>query len=50
MKLFFTIVYIRIISLRLNFVDHPLMEYPLLDKFSEIKKCITKSYSYSVLS
>ena len=30
MKLFFTIVYIRIISLRWNFDDHPLVEYPLL--------------------
>ena len=29
MKLFFTIVYIRIISLRWKFDDHPLVEYPL---------------------
>ena len=28
-KLFFTIVYIRIITLTLIFDDHPLMEYPL---------------------
>ena len=30
MKLFFSIVYIRIISLRWKFDDHPLVEYPLL--------------------
>ena len=29
MKLFFTIVNIRIISLRWKFDDHPLVEYPL---------------------
>ena len=29
MKPFFTIVYIRIISLRWKFDDHPLVEYPL---------------------
>ena len=29
MKLFFIIVYIRIISLRWKFDDHPLVEYPL---------------------
>ena len=29
MKVFFTIVYIRIISLRWKFNDHPLVEYPL---------------------
>ena len=28
-KLFFTIVYIRIICLRWKFDDHPLVEYPL---------------------
>ena len=28
MKPFFTIVYIRIISLRWKFDDHPLVEYP----------------------
>ena len=28
-KLFFTIVYIRIITLTLMFDDHPLVEYPL---------------------
>ena len=28
-KLFFTIVYIRIITLTLIFHDHPLVEYPL---------------------
>ena len=29
MKLFFTIVYIRIITLILIFYNHPLVEYPL---------------------
>ena len=29
-KLFFTIVYIRIITITLIFGDHPLVEYPLL--------------------
>ena len=29
LKLFFAIVYIRIISLRWKFDDHPLVEYPL---------------------
>ena len=32
MKVFFTIVYIRIISLKWKFDDHPLVEYPLLKK------------------
>ena len=31
MKLFFTIVYLRIISLRWKYDDHPLVEYPLLE-------------------
>ena len=39
MKLFFTIVYIRIISLRWKFDDHPLVEYPL-----KIKKEIAFEY------
>ena len=38
MKLFFTIVYIRIISLRWKFDDHPLVEYPL---YNIIWKAIT---------
>ena len=31
MKLFLSIVYIRIISLRCKFNDHPLVEYPQLE-------------------
>jgi hypothetical protein len=36
MKLFLTIVYIRIISLRWKFDDHPLVKYPLYDNIVEI--------------
>ena len=36
MKLFFTLVYIRIISLRWKFDDHPLVEYPLLIRLGYI--------------
>ena len=32
MKLFFTIVYLRIITLTLIFHDHPLVEYPFVTK------------------
>ena len=32
MKLFFAIVYIRIITLTMIFDDHPLVEYPLFKK------------------
>ena len=39
MKLFFTIVYIRIISLRWKFDDHPLVEYPL---FQNLNVCFKR--------
>ena len=35
MQLFFTIVYIRIITLTRIFHDHPLVEYPLLLIFTK---------------
>ena len=46
MKLFFTIVYIRIISLRWKFDDHPLVEYPLC--FCNETKMI-KVFIYNIL-
>ena len=44
-KLFFTIVYIRIISLGLKFDDHPLVEYPQF----KIKKRVLENVIQSVL-
>jgi hypothetical protein len=40
MKRFFTIVYIRIISLRWKFDDHPLVEYPLSCKKKHLYRFI----------
>ena len=41
MQLFFTVVYIRIITLTRIFHDHPLVEYPLCINFTLIDEIIT---------
>ena len=57
MKLIFTIVYIRIISLRWIFDDHPLVEYPLCTTLNikhfiftqnQILKCQIPIYVYDI--
>ena len=49
MKLFFTIVYMRIISLRWKFDDHPLVEYPLFQYFLLTSNLMTHYFLFMSL-